>query len=355
MPFVVLSLPRSRSAWLSRFLTYRDWVCGHEELRHMRCLEDIKTWFAQPCIGTAETAAAPWWRLLPSVAPDCKIVVVRRPVDEVIESLRRIPGLRFDLDRLAPAMRRLDHKLGQIEKRVPNVLSVGFSDLEREDSCASVFEHCLPHRHDSAHWATLAPINMQINMPALVRYYQAYEPALTKLAHIAKHRTVALMSERERHSLDGLTYQTEAFDDWRRDGQKLFKEHCVIVGEDPNDWERKNWPLMRTLHEAGSLQIMSARCNGRMFGYLVSILSPSLASPDLLTASHTTFFASPDFPGLGLKLQRAALKPLRERGVGEIFMQAGLRGSGERIASIYKRMGAENNGQFFRLDLKEAC
>ncbi len=28
-PFVVFGLPRSRTAWLSRFLTYGDWVCGH--------------------------------------------------------------------------------------------------------------------------------------------------------------------------------------------------------------------------------------------------------------------------------------------------------------------------------------
>lgn len=36
--FVVFSMPRSRSAWLARFLSYGDWHCGHDEIRHFRSL-----------------------------------------------------------------------------------------------------------------------------------------------------------------------------------------------------------------------------------------------------------------------------------------------------------------------------
>lgn len=352
-PFVVLSLPRSRSAWLSRFLTYGDWVCGHEELRHVRTMDDVRTWFDQPCIGTAETAAAPWWRLLERVASGARIVVVRRPISEVADSLCRVKGVEFRRDQLERTLGLLDRKLGQIEKRVPGVLSVAYHDLAREAVCAAVFEHCLPYRHDHDHWARLDQTNVQINLPALFRYYAAYQPALEKLAKVAKAQTIAAMRPAKPRTPDGLTFQIEDFETWRSSGRPLFEEHCMLVGEVPDEWERKNIPLMRYLDDGGALQIMTARSNGRMFGYLVTVLSPSLADPDLITGTNTTFYASPQFPGLGLKLQRAAIEALKARGVGKMIGQAGIRGSGERIGSLYRRLGAESEGQVFSLDLRE--
>ena len=350
-PFVVFGLPRSRTAWLARFLTYGDWVCGHEELRHMRSLDDVKAWFSQACIGTAETAGAPWWRLLERFAPGARVLVVRRPVNDVVESLMSIPGCTFDRARLNADMRALDHKLDQIEARLPNVMSVNFADLEAETACAMAFEHCLGVPHDRDHWARWAPVNVQCDMPAMMRYYQAYAPALEKLGAIARHQTLASMATREPVAPDGITFQTETIDAWERDAQHLFAEHCVTVGEAPTNWQCKNRPLMRRLYDVGAMQIMTARCNGKMFGYLMTLVSPSLTSESVTTAANTTFFASPDVPGLGLKLQRAALGALKDRGVDEVFFEAGARGSGPRLGSMYRRLGAVDHGQVFRLEL----
>jgi len=352
-PFVVLSLPRSRSAWLSDFLTYGDWVCGHEELRHMRSLDDVAAWFSQPNIGTAETAGAPWWRLLDRFAPGARILVVRRPVSEVVDSLLRIPGIAFDRDVIEPLMQKLDRKLDQVVARMPNVLEVGFHDLNDEATCAAVFEHCLPYPHDHDHWAQTAQTNIQINMPALMRYFQAYQPALDKLAAIAKHQTLAAMALREPVEPDGITFQTETFDAWLAGAEKLFDDHLVTVGETPGNWQNKNIDLMRRIHDADAMQIMTARCNGRMFGYLMTLVAPSLVAQDLTTATHTTFYAAPEFPGLGLKLQRAALKALKDRGVNEVFFEAGQRGSGPRLSVLYKRLGALDHGQVYRMQLTE--
>lgn len=354
-PFVVFALPRSRTTWLSRFLSYGEYRCGHEELRHCRSLDDISTWFTQPYIGTAETAAAPFWRLLSRVAPDVNVLVVRRPVPEVVDSLMNIPGVAFDRQVLVATMSALDRKLDQIEGRLANVLSVDFAGLEREDVCAAAFEHCLPYSHDSAHWQQLALVNVQCDMVAIMRHFAACRPALDKLASIAKHRTLTNFAKHEPIAPDGITLQTEAFDSWERDGEALFREHCVIVGETPDNWRQKNLPLMRKLYELGAMQIMTARCNGRMFGYLMTIIAPSLERENLITSQNTTFYASPEFPGMGLKLQRAAIKALAERGVGEVKLQAGVRGSGERVEALFRRMGAEYGGKVYRLDLKEAA
>lgn len=318
----------------------------------MRSLDDIKTWFSQPYIGSVETAAAPWWRMLDKLAPNARVAVVRRPVDEVMDSLMQIPGLAFDRAMLEHEMRKLDRKLDQIEARIPDVMSVSFDGLNDEATCAALFEHCTGEKPD--HWESLAPQNIQIDMPAMMRYAAAYKSALDKLASIAKHRILTDMAMREPASSDGVIIQAEAFDVWLRDATHLFNDHLVQVGEAPGEWQGKNIPLMRRLYELGAMQIMTARCNGRMFGYLMTVIAPSLASENSTSAVNTTFFASPEFPGLGLKLQRAAVAALSRRGVDQLCMQDGIRGDGGRISAIYRRLGAEYDGEIYRLQLRAA-
>ena len=340
MNFVVFSMPRSRSAWMSRFLTYGDWVCGHEQIRYMRSLDDIKSWLAQPMTGTVETAAAPFWRSL----GESKAVVVRRPPEEVVASFLRL--FPFNPGVLRNMMDRLDLKLAQIEKRLP-VLSLTFADLDHEENCARLFEYCLDLPFDRGWWETMRGVNVQIDLRALFRYYAAHQEQLNKLAAVVKHRTFV---SRET-STEGVTFQSESFDDWLRDGSSLFAEHCVQVGERPDEWQRKNIPLMRKLYEIGAMQITTARSNGRMFGYLMTLIAPSLVSEGITSATNTTFFASPDFKNLGIKLQRHALKALRERGVDDVFWEAGKRGSGPKLGALYRRLGAVEHGTTYRLEL----
>lgn len=349
MTFLVLSLPRSRTTWLSRFLTYGDWSCSHEQLRHLRSLEDVDAWFSQDCTGTAETAAAMWWRLIPE---GVKIVTVRRPVAEVVDSLMALPGLSFDRAVLEQTMAAHDRKLDQIEAR-RDCLSVRYEDLADEATCAAIFEHCLPYTHDHAHWAAMEGQNVQCDMRALMRYMAAYRPALEKLGKVAKHRILARMSLREPVAPDGMTLACEDFATWLRDARPMIEEHLVIVGEAPDAWRTKNLPLMQRLYDAGAMQIMTARCNGRMFGYRMTLIAPSLTSESLISASNLTFYADPAAPGLGMKLERAALRELKARGVGDVFWECGTRGSGPKLSAIPRRLGAVEHGHTYRLPLTE--
>src|SRR5262249_42737320 len=151
--------------------------------------------------------------------------------------------------------------------------------------------------HDHGHWAALAGQNIQTDMLAMTRYYEAFRPAAERLAAAAKRQTLLAMATRRVKEPAAITFQEESFDDWERAGQRLFRDHCALVGESPENWHNKNIPLMRLLYDAGKMQILTARSNGRMFGYLVSIIGPSLVSEALTSAAHTTFFASPEFPG----------------------------------------------------------
>lgn len=347
MTFIVYGLPRSRTFWLSQFLSYREWTCGHDEIRHVRSLRDVDDWFSQPCTGTAETAAAPWWRLTHSRVSNLRVVVVRRPVEDVLSSLAAL-----GINGQEPNINRLNVKLDQIERRVPNVLSVKYADLATETGCAQVFEHCLPYLHDTQWWQLLSALNLQTKMHGLFRYYRAHWGQLSTVGDIAKQHILAQLMARPKKSLDGLVIEQESFGTFLRDGQRLFGSHLANVGEHSENWAAKNIPLMENLEAIGRLQVTTARANGRMFGYLVSVIGPSLEDADRMEGVHTIFFASPDYPGLGMRLQRSSLDGLRRRGVHRAYFRAGTRGEGPRMGPLYRRLGAVDYGQYFSLDLK---
>jgi hypothetical protein len=178
--FVVFSLPRSRSYWLSRFLSHDGWHCGHDEIRHLRSLGDARAWLARPRTGTAETAAAPFWRILRRLAPDARVVVVRRDPAAVFASLLRLP-VEFDAAVMVRQLRRFDAALDEITARWPGALSVSFEDLRHEATCAAVYEHCLGHAHDPAWWAALAGQNLQADVVGVLREVLANERLMARL------------------------------------------------------------------------------------------------------------------------------------------------------------------------------
>ena len=167
-PFVILALPRSRTKWLSAFLTYATWTCGHDEMRHCHSLGDVRAWLARPCTGTAETGAAPHWRLLRRLTRETRVVVVRRDIAAVFASLRRMP-YELDWAWIARELQRQDAALDEVTDRWPGALSVAYADLEHEATCTRLFEHCLGLPHDHDWWASLAERNIQADVDSVVR------------------------------------------------------------------------------------------------------------------------------------------------------------------------------------------
>lgn len=348
MNFVILATPRSRTAWLSRFLAYGDWVCGHDEIKHLRALSDISSWFKQENVGTVETAGAPWWRVIPE---GVRIVTIRRPVEDAVESFMRLGIAGFSRDAVAHRFGRLNQYLDQVERRREGVISVQYADLGDEGHCAALFETCLPYKHHHSRWAALSRENVQINVRALLRYYEAHKPQIDLLASQVKHVCLSKITHRP-PEISGMTIQQEDLETLLSDGTHLFADHSVEVGEAPDSYLSKNLPLIRKLDELGFILITTARCNGRMFGYLGVVISPSLESEGTTIALNQLFYVSKDAPGLGLRLQRASAEALRERGVDEVYMRAGIRGAGARISSIYKRLGAESFGELYKLNMR---
>ncbi|HUN00405.1 MAG TPA: hypothetical protein PLI96_07975 [Halothiobacillus sp.] len=352
IPFIIYALPRSRTYWLSKFLSHGAWKCGHDEVRYIRGLDDVKSLLDAPFYGSAETAAAPWWRLIHAMRKDIKPVVIRRPVDDVMTSLFAT-GVAFDEAKLLKTIKSLDAKLDQIEARVPGVLSVAFDDLNTEEVCARIYEHCTGQPHNSEWYNLVAPMRLIVDLEAMVRYCQAHEPQLQRIGRLAKQRILAKISRRPVAS-DSFTFQQESLEQFIADAPKLFGQHLIEVGEHPDAWRDKNLELMGVLESLGVLHITTARSNGRMFGYIMSLTAPALDSRTGRDGLHTLFYVSPEAPGLALKLQRASVEFLRSQGCDQIAFRAGTRGPGEKMSAIYRRIGAQDAGHMFTLDFKEA-
>lgn len=352
-PFLVLAQPRSRTAWLSHFLTYGNWHCGHEEARHLRTLADAQAWLSMPFTGSAETAVAPHWRTLIKLRPDVKIVTVRRPVEESVASFIKLPGTKWDLDFLKRRIGSIDTKLDQIKARVADVVEVNFHDLTDEAVCARIFEHCLELPHDSARWQRLAPMNIQCDMRHISSYVQANYKAMQHTAWLAKQDTLL---DFDRHQWfrepPELTFKEEtdhlAFVEKAR---KVLEKHASLTGWGENAIEDFDLDNIARYMADGNFQIISASSNGVIRGYLLTTIGDAIAHKGERIAEHASFYASDLFPGLGRQLLKASREALRHRGVTKLKLRAGINGDGPRLRKVYERSGAEYQGEAFIQDL----
>lgn len=346
-PFLVFALPRSRTLWLSQLLSHAGYHCGHEQARYMRSLDDVKSWLAQDFTGSVETTAAYGWRLVREIRPDLRVLVVRRPVEEVHESL-----MRFGLDAALVTRRlmALDRRLDQIEAGWPGMMSVAASSLDFWDTGGEVYRHCL----GADPWEMPSPKPVSGDLSMFFRYGSAHAKQLAHFTGVMKREIINhLHRDRKPAPIAGITFQEETLDVFMRDGQELFADHCLSVGEPPDEWRRKNIPYLEKISAAGLAQIVTARCNGRMFGYLTAGLAPSAENTTTYTAVQTLFYARPDVWGLGMLLQQAAIDGLKRRGGRwEIFQREGVRGAGPKMGSLYRHMGSEEFGKLYKLTVE---
>lgn len=351
-PFIVFSLPRSRSFWLSKFLSTANFHCAHDSSAYLRSIADVKSALATPFYGACETAAAPFWRTLRKLSPSLQAVVVRRPVEDVVASLMRLGP--FNEDAMRAGMRRLDAKLDQIVARWPGVVEVQFKDLNDAAVCNAIHRHCLGGDMDFARWGALVGQNLQSDFGFQMRYYLSHQRQIERFrSEMAAHEYQALTKGRFREP-DELVFAAESIRTaWASARTELAAQHASQAGEHACAQDEKPYELLCQLEDLENLHVVTARSNGRLAGYLVMTVTPSLEKPGLTVAQPNFLFATPHYPGVGLKLHRAAIEQLRERGVDDLVMRAGVRADGPRLGALYRRLGATDHGQLWRISLKD--
>lgn len=348
MTFIVYALPRSRTYWLSQFLSYGGWHTYHDAAMYLSVPADLKAWATQPMTGCVETAASPFWRAIGRVAPTMKVAVIRRPVEEAIESLKAC-GVAPDV----ALLHRLDCKLRQISARVPGALTLRYDELN-EDGCARLFEHCLGLPHDPQWYAGLAKQNLQVDLPAQFRFAQAFSARFAKLEQQLKQAELAALSDRRRPVSGEITYSVEPFRAAFEEAEPLLRGHMLVTEQSIGGYREKDHRLMEALDRLGFLQTSVARCNGRMVGYLLTLFGPNIDEAGSYGAQHSAMYADPAFAGVGLKMLRFADEQLKAKNVGQVIGRAGHRGSGPRMGVLWRRLGYADFGQMYHRDLREA-
>jgi len=175
-PFIVLALPRSRTYWMSRWL---ERVAGqpvaHDLAIESDTVDDFLTALSARLCGTVETGAAEAWPILRRSIPQCRIAVVRRPLDEVVASLTAcgFSAPMDDLERRAAALDRLAEQ--------PGVLSLSYADLAGEAACTALQEHCLGLPFDRLMWGAFRRVPLEVNLAARRARLEERRPALEQL------------------------------------------------------------------------------------------------------------------------------------------------------------------------------
>jgi len=181
VPFLILALPRSRTAWLSHFLTYGPKVCEHDYIINCASIEEFLLAFRQGLAGSVETGAMLGWKVLRQRMPTARIVLVRRDYQEAARSLANACGeagvvLPIPYDELATRDSLLD-----AISQMPGVRQIRYEELSDESTCHWLFEHCLELPFDRDHWARLASTNIQIDMRSRIELLVHRQPQLEAL------------------------------------------------------------------------------------------------------------------------------------------------------------------------------
>lgn len=342
-PFIIYSLPRSRSVWVSRFLSYDGKRCGHDLATQCATVKEFADLFDGDCVGTAETGAVIGWRAIRRLLPSARIAVIRRPVQEIYDSLSRF-GLGSAS--LMQELRERDAMLDQAA-RLNGVRSFSFADLNGIAACQELFEFCLGLPFDWEWWEGLANVNVQVDVPERLKYLTENRDRIEAL----KRDAARIASDPE------IIIGPEPWNSLWPEADALFAEHFNEVdgGDEPERPYRLDEAAMRAMNVAGQLRIMTARVDGELAGYCMWQLSKDVESAGGTFAEHGPWFVRPRFARLklGQKLFDASLADLRALGVRNAYPHHRLHGRGSKLGAFFRRRGAVEIQRTYSLRLTE--
>lgn len=181
--FLILALPRSRTAWLSIFLTHSNSFCFHEPLLGCSTVADLEQRFREvdtEVVGGADTGAALFLDRIVELMPDIRLAVVERPLEQCAQSLRALGDI--DVIIATESLRRIQSALDDAKQRY-RPLVVRFADLNDPDTARALWEHCIGEGFDPVRFSDLCRFNIEIIPEAFwarVRENQANIQALAK-------------------------------------------------------------------------------------------------------------------------------------------------------------------------------
>ena len=174
--FLILALPRSRTAWMAHYLSYPLarplQPVGHEILTGCPDVQTFLDSYKYGMWGTVETGAASVWRIVRREMPQCRIVLVRRPLIESYRSLAG-QGVMPDMHVLA----ELDHYL-DLASADPAIVTIPYDVLSDPAIGKWLFEYCLELEWDIDWWTRMVMTKIQVDMPPWLARIQSKQDQL---------------------------------------------------------------------------------------------------------------------------------------------------------------------------------
>lgn len=191
MTFIIFALPRSRTKWLSEWLSYDGRKVGHDIAVECATPDEFLDRLGH-LDGTVETSAMLAWRLLRARLPQAKFVTVHRPVAEVRASFERLgivpqPSDLEERDAMLDALEMYE----QLPGRGDAFIDLWFSDLASERSRAWLFEYLTGKTFDWT-WDQSFRRNIQIDMHARMTYLAANQDRIQNLKRLVREQEAAL-------------------------------------------------------------------------------------------------------------------------------------------------------------------
>lgn len=178
MSFIVFTLPRSRSAWLSHLL-----ACGHDTALDSTSVTDFLA-RVDAKGGTVETGAIVGAHVIREMRPDINMVVIKRPVSEIMASLADIG--------IIPAKGEIEHRAKLLDElaRQVDVLSLDWTALNDFDACDLLMQFCYGMPCPRARFDHYSQFNIQLNIPRRIEKLFQTSDAMTRIkAELAEHAT----------------------------------------------------------------------------------------------------------------------------------------------------------------------
>jgi GNAT superfamily N-acetyltransferase len=139
-----------------------------------------------------------------------------------------------------------------------------------------------------------------------------------------------------------ITYALEPWSIYYRDCHALWPEHWdeIAVQKDRMPM-RPDVAAYQALEAAGRLQIMVVRDDGRMVGYILSVIRPHLHYADVLCGFEDAYFLTKSHRRgmIGVRLISEAVKHMQQVGCKKAFFQTKV---ALNMGRIFEHMGFEN-------------
>lgn len=340
-PFVIFALPRSRTAWLAKWLSYDPAVVGHDLAIEADSVQQFLDQLWHGRAGTVETAAVIGHHLLRLAMPTSKFVTIRRPRGEVLQSLAKF-GIEGDWLEEELALR--DSLLDEVESL--GATRVDFEELASVHCCAWLFEHLLGVPFDFTWWQIHDKQNVQVDVARTLARQGERKEALARLRREVEDATVS--------SWTGVRVGLEFWPTFWPEAEALGKDHYLEANggvEDSAHPYRINAAEIERFNTIGAIQICSARINGKLVGYMSWTIGKDLESEGVIQATQGATYVVPKTPGIWQKMRDWSLSRLRSLGVQTVYWHAPMHGRGKKLGLALERLGASPYQMQYRMEL----